>query len=388
MSLYNEGMRLSVVLALALGLSAEAHAKRVPVERCQPLAPQVLPRDRGPVPLNAKVWQLGAREGAFDYSTRAREAKSFTVQGELFDRNDDHPALRYALHDLEPHQLYWLEGNGLLSVFETTGEVDTKPPAQPAVSGLEMTLEYQPLERMSVDVLQFRAHVSDDTALLQIVVEDRSGVRQTVSTTPHHTNICFPGFRLAPGRATVSVFAIDLAGNRSDAWTHAMDVVDPTSKNPEGHYRCGLGSMTLFLFGPVLLAGILLGILLVLSLRHWRGQHGEGDAVTLLVADHIARAVLRRSSSASVAAAVGFVSAWFLDNPILMLIVGLIACVPLSSFLAAKRVLRELDQDRARAELRDTVLIVRSAAGQARLATSSRLIDEARRSAVPTSVAR
>jgi hypothetical protein len=248
--------------------------------------------------------------------------------------------------------------------------------------GAEILLDYQPLERMAISELRFHANVSADTALLQIVLDDRV-TRQTLTTTPQATNICFPGLRLAPGKVKVSIFAIDLAGNRSEADSRMIDVVDPTTKDPEGHVRCGIGSMGIIIFGPVLLAGLLLGLLLVLSLRHWRTQKEPGELVAPLVADHIARAAARRAASGSVAAVVAFGSSWLFGHGLLLLLVGLIACVPLTALLASRRVLRELGRERARAELRATVLIVRSADGQARLATSHRLIDQARRNAVP-----
>src|SRR5689334_21654720 len=252
-------MRLAVAIVVAL--AGTAHADRVAPGRCQPLAPLVLPADGAHVPLNTKVWQLGAKEGFYDYRTWAGGAtKSITVQGELFDRNEDHPALRYALHDLEPDHIYSLSPQRASSMltFETTGEVDTTPPPAPIVSGIEVLLEYQPLERMPVAALRFHASASADTALLQIVVEDRIG-QYTVTTTPQHTNICLPGIRLAPGSVTVAVYALDLAGNRSGGSREPVHVPDPTSPDPAGHMNCMGGMLPVILFGPVLLAALLLG---------------------------------------------------------------------------------------------------------------------------------
>jgi hypothetical protein len=371
-------MRLLLAIGIVVALATSAHA-----DKCQPLTPTVLPRDGAVVPVNTKLWQLGVKEGSVDYRISIADA-SITVQGELLDRNDDHPALRYPLHDLEPNRTYELHGTTALRI-ETTSEVDTTPPPAP-VFDVAMTLEYQPLQRMPVAELRMVAYATD-AALLQIAVEDLFG-RQTVTTTPDRLHLCRPGIRLAPGRAKVTVYAIDLAGNRSDGFARVIDVADPTTKYPEGHVHCATGSMALILFGPVLLAGLLLGILLVLSLQHWRTKQEPGEAISLLVADHIARAVARRAASGSVAALVAFASAILFGHGLLVLLVGLIACVPTSSLLASRRVLRELDRERARAELRDAVLIVRSERGQARLAASHRLIDQARRNAVPTSVAR
>ncbi|HEX5062767.1 MAG TPA: hypothetical protein VFV99_25515 [Kofleriaceae bacterium] len=389
-TLYNEGMRL-IVVGVLVALASSAHADRI-VDRCEPLAPRTLPVDGAKnVPLNAKIWQLGTKEGFFDYDVGSvTDRRTITVQSQPFDRNEDHPVVTYPLRDLQPSLLYWFHGTGTTISFETDSSIDTTPPDLPTVDEVQIELEYQPLERMPVARLRLASHVTADTALLQIAVTDRSGT-QTVTTTPDHTDICRPGLRLTPGRVRVRVFALDLAGNRSasdDGQPFVVDVADPTAKDPQGHVGADLGNVSLILFGPVLLAAILLGILLVISLRHWRVQRGEGEPVSQLVADHIARAVFRRASSGSVAAAAGVVSAFVLHNSLLVIVVALIACVPLSAFIASRRVLRELGRDRARAELRETVLVVYSPNGQARLATSPRVIDKARAHAVPTSVAR
>ncbi|HEY5944918.1 MAG TPA: hypothetical protein VIV40_05475 [Kofleriaceae bacterium] len=384
-------MRFAFVVGGLLALAATAHADRVRVERCQPAAPRVIPADGAQdVPLNARVWQLGSKEGVVSYKHwTAEETPTIAVPGTLFDHNEDHPVAMYPLGELEPTHLYQLTGQALSAQFMTGESTDTTPPAAPQIARVGIELEYQPLERMPVAVLRFAATVSADTVLLQITVGDRFG-QQTFTTTPDRTNICFPGLRLAPGSVTFNIDAIDIAGNRSSrdgVLFSLIDVADPTTKNPQGHVS-DIAGMGLILFGPVLLAALLLGILLVVSLRHWRGQHGEGEAISPLVADHIARKVLRRASGGSVASVAAFTSALLLGNGLLAVLVALISCIPLSTMVAARRVMRELDNERARAELRETVLIVRSPCGQARLATSTRLIDQARRNAVPTSIAR
>jgi len=384
-------MRL-IVVGVVLAVASSARADRVAEPRCQPLAPRTLPADgANHIPLNAKIWQLGTKEGFFDYDVgTVTDRRTITVQSQPFDRNEDHPVVTYPLRDLQPNLLHWFHGTGTTISFETDSSIDTTPPGLPTVDEVQLELEYQPLERMPVARLRVASHVTDDTALLQITVTDQSGT-QTITTTPDQTDICRPGFRLTPGRVRVRVFALDLAGNRSasdDGQPFIVEVADPTAKDPQGHVGADLGNVSLILFGPVLLAAILLGILLVISLRHWRMQRGEGEPVSQLVADHIARAVFRRASSGSVAAAAGVASALVLHNSLLVVVVALIACVPLSAFIASRRVLRELGRERARAELRETVLIVYSPNGQARLATSPRVIDKARTHAVPTSIAR
>lgn len=259
----------------------------------------------------------------------------------------------------------------------------------PQIYAVEIQLRYQPLETMPVASLFAGVKVDEHTEYVEIAVyagaDDTTPIAGRVITTPFRTSVCDPdNMRLAPGPHLVKVWPRDHVGNRGGGAERVVTVVDPTERNPQGHVKSGSG-MALILFGPVLLAALLLGILLVISLRHWRTQHEPGEAVSLLVADHIGKAVLRRATSASVASAVGFGTSLFLSNPLLSLMIAMIASVPLSSMIAARRVIGELGKQRARAELRDTVLIVRSPDSQARLATSHRVIDRARANAVPVS---
>src|SRR5262249_33060423 len=154
------------------------------------------------------------------------------------------------------------------------------------------------------------------------------------------------------------VVAIDLAGNESTPWIGELEVTDPTSREPRGHVAPDSGSMALIMFGPVMLAGILLAILLVATLRHWRLRRDSGEAISLLVADHVARLVGRRAASFAVASAAGIAGACVLAQPIVAIVLGLIACVPVSTLIAARRVLRLVDDADATAEVREAMLVV------------------------------
>lgn len=144
----------------------------------------------------------------------------------------------------------------------------------------------------------------------------------------------------------------------------------------------------LIFVAPILLLGLLIGVAVVIAL--WRRRtpgKGPGEAVPPLVADHLARAVLRSASSWCAAYAVAVIGVLAMGEIVLALALATFSLIPLSSVIAARRVLRELGAEQARAELRGTVLIVRSERGQARVAGSSRQIGRSRAHAVPTSTA-
>jgi hypothetical protein len=141
-------------------------------------------------------------------------------------------------------------------------------------------------------------------------------------------------------------------------------------------------------FAAIGLVVLLVGTVALIALyRRRTPTKGPGDAVSPLVAEQLARAVLRRASSWSVAYGVLVIGLVATGHSFPLLVLLTIWLVPLSSVLGARRVLRELTAERARAELRGTVLIVRSPSGQARVAASPRQIERARAHAVPQSTA-
>jgi hypothetical protein len=138
---------------------------------------------------------------------------------------------------------------------------------------------------------------------------------------------------------------------------------------------------------PLLLLLLLLGVLFVRAVRDLR-MPLTGEAIELHVAEDIAQTTLRRATSLSIAMLAAVVSAWLLVNPLAAMVMTICNLLPLGTVIAARRVVAELAQPRARAQLRGTLLIVRSRTGQARVASKRRVIAAARRHSVPTSIAR
>jgi hypothetical protein len=269
----------------------------------------------------------------------------------------------------------------LVIMFVVAGSVAHASPRAPTVTSFHVTIEKESGLRARVHELWFESEVSPETALLEIMIEDQLG-SQTISTTPDKTHLYLPDLRLMAGQLKIDIVAIDEAGRRSEpnVW-HFVRTTEYV------RFRCGLGLMApLILFVPILIVGLLIGVVIVAAIRSSKANQ-PGDAVSPLVADYIAHAVRRRASSGSVATIVGIVAALALDHTLLAALLGFLICVPLSALQASRLVLRELGRERARAELRGTLLIVRSPNGQARVSASRRLIKQARRRGVPTSTA-
>jgi hypothetical protein len=253
-------------------------------------------------------------------------------------------------------------------------------PAYPIITNLSVELEPESLPRAAVHEIRFVADVSADTAALELTIRDHGGV-QRITTTPDQTNIYRPELWLTLGQLKIDIVAIDAAGQRSEPNTwHFVHATQHT------YYRCGLGfALMLFFIAPLVVIGSIIGLSLLASLRHWRTPKGPGEVVSLLMAEHIARGARGRAINAAIVVGLGFALAVKLDVPLAIFLAGLVACVPCSGLLASRRVLRELGKHRARAELRNTVLIVRSPNGQARVAAAPDVIVRARQHALPTS---
>lgn len=259
--------------------------------------------------------------------------------------------------------------------------IATKPQA-PLVDHVHIEVESQPTERMPVVWLRFMPQqVSSETAFFELAITDELG-RQTITTQRDVTQLYRPELRVMQRRVRVEVRAIDAAGTRS---VPTIVHVDVQGYRP---YRCGLGPMISFVARAFAALMLVLLVFVVVCARRWREQQGESEAVSPLVADHIARAVLRRAASATVATVAGVVSALALDHRLVAVLIAFVAFVPLGTLLGARRVARELERERARAELRGTLLIVRSPDGQARVPASRSVIASARRHAVPPSIVR
>lgn len=259
-----------------------------------------------------------------------------------------------------------------------------RAPARPLVTHVRVELVpgASSSQRGEVSSLSFQSIVSPDTAALEITIEDRLGT-QTLTTTPRDTHLFYPDLRLTTGQLEIDIVAIDHEGERSEPNT--WHFVQAQVQRP---YRCGLGPMIFLFMMPVLFVGAVLGLLFIRALL--RALHGKSSAAAIswLLAEQIARRALGRAAGICLAGVVAFATSWLFGQLLLGTLIAAVAFISLSSVIAARRVLRVLEQDQASAELRGTLLVVRSPNRQAHLATTSRVIDKARTQAVPMSIAR
>lgn len=147
-------------------------------------------------------------------------------------------------------------------------------------------------------------------------------------------------------------------------------------------------AIAIVVFGSILLLVATLGIVLAATLRHTRQRGEPSDCVSLLVAERIARTSRSRASRACIAWLAAIGGAYALGQPMLVAPMIVFGSIPLWTLITAIHVLNLLDQPDAHAEVRDTSILVGSARGGARLATSRRVIAEARRNAVPVAALR
>jgi hypothetical protein len=147
-------------------------------------------------------------------------------------------------------------------------------------------------------------------------------------------------------------------------------------------------NITLVVFGSLLLLVATLGIVLAATLRHSRQRGEPGDCVSLLLAERIARTSRRRAAHACIVWLAAIAGAYALEQPLLVAPMIVFASIPLWTLIAAMHVLHLLDEPDAHAEIRESSVIVGCAKGAARLATSRRVIAEARCNAVPLATLR
>jgi hypothetical protein len=247
-----------------------------------------------------------------------------------------------------------------------TYRADIVPPATPVLHAV--SLEH--------DRVHVQAQLDADTDFVEITIVDSTGHETTLWTTPDRLYVCAPAY-LAVGEARVSVAAHDASGNVSSAQTTS------TVMRQLRRYRCGIGvTMIFFVLAPIALLGLGIGLLLVFFLRR-RALRLPGEPISPLVAEAIARSVLRRNLVA-LATGLGAIFAFHATEWYGTAV--LVAVVPLAAFsrvIASHAILRAIERGE-RAELHHNLLAVDGRA----LPTSSRVVDAARQHAVPASIAR
>jgi hypothetical protein len=269
---------------------------------------------------------------------------------------------------------------GTLAARPALAGVAATRPAEPLVTHLRVQVYPGSAERRPVDYLWFDSRVSQETTTLEITIEDRFGT-QTITTTPDRTYMNNPDLRLALGKLTIDIVAIDRDGNRSDPnrW-HFV-------RASEGR-RCGAyGAMILFICAPFFLVGLVASLSALVSLFRMCLPRDRGEPVPQLVAEYLVDRELRRARTASVLWGLAFAAAVHFDADVIAAVFAVPALVALLTFFVAHGMRTELAGGDARAELSNGVLIIHGSQGHARLPMAPGTIDQAQQHAVPRSKA-
>lgn len=328
--------RLWLALALLVTITGDAAAKREPACACR--HDVVLPRVGAvDVPTNAHFWYLRA-------------------DGVL--ATPDRPIQPY---ELAPHTAYALSSPPLS--FTTGAGRDETPPLAPGIGAVSFVLSSAAHGgTRAVTLLHIAGTFDPDTAVIRLTIGDD---QRTYVTTPDALTICDTGLELAARPTTVTIVALDLAGNASPPTTYTTTPVvdrDPPRICRPGstRHRGGLDYIVVFMLAPFVLA-ILYCIYLAIAAasRANRRRTAEPTPLPVPAAEALARDVRRSSAIGIGVVVVAGVLAFRSDVlAVLMLLVApsLLIGVVVAAYrwYVATRLLRLAAYDGATATLRDT----------------------------------
>jgi len=323
--------RLWVALGVVVALAGTAVAKRSPPD-CACAQHVVLPRPGAvDVPTNARLWTFGA--------------------GPAVITAPDQPIQSYTL---EPFTHYNLS-NGQTS-FTTGSGPDTAAPVEPGIGGV--TIEVTPDGR--VETFELSGKFDADTAVVQIELAGNVN-RLTIYTPVDRLSLCDPQFDLTPGEYTVTVTALDLAGNESipatlrATTTPTRSYVHCVSPRDRRRSTGFVGVLVLAPFGLAL--GTALLLLTAARARRAARARASREPFALPATEHLARA-LRLHALFVLTCIAGSAAAATLDDDLMYLvmfaspILVVLIFQAISRFVDATRALGLLRYDGVTAEVK------------------------------------
>jgi len=351
--------RLWVALAMVVALAGTALAKYQPPD-CSCIDHDVLPRPGAvDVPTNARLWIFG--------------------EGPTVGAAPDQPIRTYPL---EPHTHYDLS-NGHTSF--TTGEgPDRTPPVEPGIGGVTIAVG-----EGRVQNIQVNGTFDADTAVVRIELAGTTD-RLTFYTPANHVSLCDPRFAVTPGSYTVTITAIDLAGNESDpvtltaATTPASGFMSCVSHEPRGTVFVGI-----LVFAPLVLAlGAAFLLLRAARARSAARARASREPFALPATEYLARAV-RLHALFVLTCIAGSAAVATVDDDLMYLvmygspILVVLIFQAISRFVDATRALGLLRYDGVTAELKYDQVEVAVGKQQVVVRASQSLVDRARHRGVP-----
>jgi hypothetical protein len=361
-----------LVLAMLTVSVSDAAAKHVSCS-C-PSVVTVPERGATNVPLNAKLWSFGS-PGPHTYTTS---------DGTVI------PNVRVEAPQLQPNQPY--KNDGWIMDFTTSGETDDIAPAAP----LQVYASIMANADGTVDAISVSAGLTHDTALVRVDVRDASGAVARLLTTPRRMFLCQPGLRIAPGKLTVEVRALDVAGNQSPPAT--TDITSSTLRGPDPDLDCSAGGsryerrrhghgfeVFLLLLG---VPAFLLSWLVIVLVRRAGVKRHLAESISLLEAEAIARRLSRWQvlwSGALIGVAIAMQFARDLNDLAILLVPFIFSSV--GQLFLQRRALSLLDAPNCDAVRRGPWLVVSSLRDSVTVRASDTDFVVAKRSSIPKSVA-
>jgi len=367
-----------LVLAVMATIAGDAHAKRM-FCTC-PVMITIPERGATNVPTNAKVWSFGTPS---PHSYRASDGV-------------DIPNVQVMVPNLEPNRPYanpdWMVD------FTTGSDSDNTAPAVPKVYYASVVT----LPDGSVQALSVSSQLPSDTAIVRIDIRDSSGATVRLLTTPTRLYMCQPNLHVALGKLHVEVRALDLAGNQSEPVATDIEGATLSSADPdlecklgqlshllddEGHHHHGHG-YEILLFVLVLPA-CFVGWLVMIVVRRATIKRHLAEPISLLTAEAVARRLIRWQviwSAMLIAAAI----ALQFDRSVNDLAVFLAPFIlsSLGQLFLQRSALSLLDRPEADAARRGPWLVVTTLRDSVTVRASDIDFVVAKRSSIPTSVAK
>jgi len=162
----------------------------------------------------------------------------------------------------------------------------------------------------------------------------------TMLTTPDQLYVCSRGSWLYDRVYDATIFTIDRYGNRSDAVSRPVKVI---GAEPEHHIRCGMYGFVMVV-GSLFTAGILLGVLIVAgAIRKSSRPLMSGVVVAPLLAENIARTIVRGYWIKLAIAVLTTAGLWTFDHPYLAFQLSPFAVVWFFEVLSAWHVARQCE---------------------------------------------
>jgi hypothetical protein len=185
---------------------------------------------------------------------------------------------------------------------------------------------------------------------------------------------------------TIRPLRNSIAVQQPPARPHADIVVDHEAKSEQrSHVQCGTGATGMLVFGLTVVGGFIIGIIAIVLLRRYRrpAANEPTEPISLLVAEHAARATRKRAGVFAVLGLGGLVAILGAGIPIFPWIFAIWTVPAIRGYVIARSALRIIEATGASAEATHSTITVRANHRSARLHLTPSELAAAKRRGVP-----